>query len=90
LFSLGQAFAGGISANYAVHVLTGAQPASIQVVVDDFVAKPAIATNPTTPTKATIVDKDNSRRVAESLCRQYAMLIKDDAGISDGDIRGVQ
>jgi uncharacterized small protein (DUF1192 family) len=80
-----EAFAGGISADPPRYFLTPAQAASIQGVVDDFVAKLAIATNESTRTKPTIIAKDDARHVAESLCRQYAILIKDNAGISDDD-----
>jgi hypothetical protein len=81
----GEAFAGGIFADPSRYFLTMGQAASIQGVVDDFVAKLAIASNESTRTRPTIIAKDDARAIAESLCRQYAILIKDNAGISDDD-----
>jgi hypothetical protein len=78
-------FASNISANPGLYMLSPAQAASIQSVVDDFVAKLAIALNENTRTKPSVASKDDSRAVAETLCRQYAMLIKDNTGISDED-----
>src|SRR5688500_16368266 len=78
-----EAFAGGISSNPSLYMLTPANAVSIQGVVDDFVAKLAVSSNEATRTKATIIQKDDSRAVAETLCRQYAILIKENAGISD-------
>jgi hypothetical protein len=80
-----QAFAAGISANPALYMLTAGQAESIQGVVDQFAADFRIAKNEATRTKGTICAKDDSRHVAEQLCRQYAMLIKGNAGITDGD-----
>jgi hypothetical protein len=85
-FSLwAQAFANGISANSALYMLTPAQAASIQSVTDNFVAALLVATTEATRTKATIIAKDNARSVCESLCRQYAILIKNNVGIDDAD-----
>src|SRR6476620_8179225 len=80
-----QHFAEGISANPSLYMLSAANAASIQSVVDQFVAAFMVATAEATRTKGNIILKDNARSVAESLCRQYAMLIKDNAGISDDD-----
>ena len=78
-------FAGIISANPALYMLTAAQAASIQGVVDTFVAKLAISSNENTRTKNTIADKDDARSVAETMIRQYAVDIKNNEGITDGD-----
>lgn len=78
-------FATNISANPATYMLTAAQAASIQGVVDDFVAKLAIASNEATRTKTTVADKDDARSIAENMCRQYAIDIKNNEGITDGD-----
>jgi hypothetical protein len=78
-------FAAGITANPALYLLTSANAASIQAVVDDFVAALTVSSNEATRTKATIIAKDDARSVAEALIRQYAMLIKDNAGITDAD-----
>ena len=78
-------FASNISASPANYMLTPAQAASIQGVVDDFVAKLAIAQNELTRTKQTIADKDDARSVAETMIRQYAIDIKNNEGIPDGE-----
>jgi hypothetical protein len=80
-----QAFASGISTNPPLYMMTQAQAASIQAAVNDFIAKLAIARNENTRTKPTVIDKDNSRAACESLCRSYAILIKENEGIDDGD-----
>ena len=53
--------------------------------MQDFVAKMAISEEPSTRTSQSIADRKNARSIAESLIRQYAMLIKDNTGITDGD-----
>lgn len=78
-------FASRLSANPALYMLTPAQAASIQQVVDDFVAAYEIAVDPATRTKQTVIDKDDARSIAETLCRQYAIDIKNNEGITDGD-----
>jgi hypothetical protein len=85
-FSLwAQAFANGISSNFSAYMLTSAQAASIQQVVDEFVAALLVSKAESTRTKPTIVAKDNAREICETLCRQYAVLIKENSGISDED-----
>ena len=78
-------FASGVSTAPSLYMLTSGQAASIQSVTDDFVEKLAISSNQSTRTRHTIADKDDARSICESLIRQYAMLIKDNGGISDGD-----
>lgn len=78
-------FAAGITANPALYMMTAAQAASIQQTVDDFNAAYLANVDPATRTKATVIAKDNARSVAQSLCRQYAILIKENAGIDDAD-----
>lgn len=78
-------FAGNITAAPSTYMLTAAQAASIQGVVDVFVAKLAIAQNELTRTKQTIADKDDARSIAENLIREYAIDIKNNEGITDGD-----
>src|ERR1051325_8689115 len=80
-----QAFANGISDDPARFMLSPAQAASIQTVVDAFVAALLVASTESTRTKPAIISKDNARSVCESLCRQYAMLIKQNDGIADED-----
>lgn len=69
-------FAQNISLDPAKFMLTSAQAASIQAVVDEFVAKLAIAENEATRTKQTIADKNDARGIAKNLIRQYAIDIK--------------
>jgi hypothetical protein len=78
-------FAANITANPGAYMLTPGQAASIQGVVDTFVAKLAIATNELTRTKTTIAAKDDARSIAEHMIRQYAIDIKFNEGIPDGD-----
>src|SRR4051812_22897681 len=80
-----QAFGNGISANPALFMLTSAQAASIQGVVASYVAALLVANTESTRTKPAIIGKDNCRAVCETLCRQYASLIKENTGISDDD-----
>ena len=85
-FSLwAQAFANGISSNFSAYMLTSAQAASIQSVVDEFVEALLVANTESTRTKPTIIAKDDAREICETLCRQYAILIKDNTGIADED-----
>ena len=80
-----EGFSGGISSDPARFMLAPGQAASIQGVADDYYAALAIATNEATRTRPNIIEKDNKRSIAETLCRQYAMIIKDNGGISDSD-----
>lgn len=77
--------ANGITADPALYMMTAAQAASLQGAVDDFVAAYQVAIEPATRTKATIIAKEDARSIAENLCRQYAMLIRQNAGIDDAD-----
>jgi hypothetical protein len=78
-------FAARIAANPALYQLTAADATNIDGVVDDFVAAYAIAVEPITRTPVTIAAKDAARNVAEQLCRQFAIQIKFNAGITDED-----
>ena len=80
-----ETFSTNISLNPAVFMLTPAQAASIAATVTDFVNKLAIASNDATRTRQTIADKDDARSVCENMCRQYAIDIKNNEGITDGD-----
>jgi hypothetical protein len=78
-------FASHLTGNPPAYLLSPAQALSVQSAVDDFVAKYQIAIDPATRTKANIIAKDDARSIAETLCRQYAMIIKETPGISDED-----
>src|SRR5262245_40152620 len=67
-----QAFAENLNLTPAAYMMSPAECANVQSVVDDFVAALGVATNENTRTKPTIIAKDNARSIAETLCRQYA------------------
>jgi len=79
------AFSAGISANPPLYLLTAADATAIANAVNAFAAARAITIIPATRNEVTIADKDDARTSAEQICRQYALLIKFNAGISDGD-----
>lgn len=78
-------FAANITSSPSTYMLTAGQAASIQGVVDVFVAKLAIAGNEMTRTKATIAEKDDARSIAEHMIRQYAIDIKYNEGVPDSE-----
>ena len=80
-----QVFAGGITANPALYMLTALDAAAITAAVDAFAAALAEVQDPATNTVVTVAAKDDARTSAEQICRQYASLIKPNAGISDPD-----
>lgn len=80
-----QAFASGLSGDPAKYMLTAAEALVIQGTVNDFVAALLVATNEETRTKGTIIAKDDARSICETLCRQYAIDIKNNTGITDQD-----
>jgi hypothetical protein len=57
--------------------------ATILAAVDAFDVALNIATAPATRNSGTVADKNNARAAAAAICRQYAKLIKYNAGISD-------
>jgi hypothetical protein len=78
-----EAFATGIQSNFAAYELSAIDAAMISDAVAEFSDALSIATTVPTRTKDTINIKDTKRNAAESLCRQYALQIKVDNGISD-------
>lgn len=80
-----QAFSGGITATPAVYGLSTSDAATIAASVDAFAGALAVATAPATRTKVTVAAKDTARNAAEQICRQFAMLIKFNDGVSDAD-----
>jgi hypothetical protein len=80
-----QTFAAGISASPATYMASVAEAAGIQSAVDAFAAAYADAIDPAQRTPVVIALKDDMRNAAVQLCRQYAILIKYNAGISDPD-----
>jgi hypothetical protein len=80
-----QVFAAAILANPGLYGLTAADAAAIVNAVNAFVAAYALAADPATRTPVIVAAKDDCRNSAEQICRQYAMGIKVNAGISDPD-----
>jgi hypothetical protein len=78
-----QVFAEGIAADVSAYFLTTADATSITNAVNAFAAALGDAVDPATRTTVTIAVKSEMRLSAEELCRQYAILIKYNAGISD-------
>jgi hypothetical protein len=78
-----QAFASGLSASPSTYQISSAEAAAIQNAVDAFAAAFADATEPSTRTPVTVAVKDEARNAAEQLCRQFAIMIKNNAGISN-------
>ena len=78
-----QNFRTGIASDPASFDLVAADAVAIGVVVDAFAAAYTVVMDPGTRTKVTIITKDETRASAEQLCRQYAIQIKYNAGISN-------
>jgi hypothetical protein len=80
-----QTFASGISAAPAIYMLSSADAAAINSAVAGFDTTLQIASNPATRTPVSVNAKDDARTAATQICRQFAILIKYNAGISDPD-----
>lgn len=73
-------FAPQLTARPALYIMTAAKALAVQNAVDGFEAAYQIAIDPETRTKQTIIGKADARSIAESLCGQFAILIKENAG----------
>jgi len=80
-----ETFSSGITASPATYNLVAADATAIAAAVASFSSAQSVAVNPATRTKVTVNERDVARASAEELCRQYAMLIKENAGISDAN-----
>lgn len=80
-----QTFAAGLSSNPGAYMISVAEAAAIQLAVDAFASSYADAIDPAQRTPVVVSIKDESRNAAVQLCRQYATLIKYNAGISNPD-----
>jgi hypothetical protein len=78
-------FAGGLVADPARYMTSVAEAAAIQLAVNAYDAAHADSIDPAQRTPVVVAIKDSARNAAEQLCRQYAGLIKLNAGISDAD-----
>jgi hypothetical protein len=80
-----QNFSSGITANPALYQLMAADATTISSAVTAFATALAVSSNPATRTPVTVATKDDAKTSAEQVCRQYAQMIKLNAGISDPD-----
>lgn len=78
-------FAAGLTNQGAVYMVSAADALAVTNAVSAFADALAITQDPATKTKVTVADKDLARLSAEQICRQFAMMIKENAGISDPD-----
>lgn len=84
-----QTFASGIAANVALYQLTAPDSTAISAAVNLFDTTLATANNPATRTPVSVGAKDDARTAAEQICRQFAGVIKHNAGISDPDKQAI-
>lgn len=80
-----QTFASGIESDPAIYQCTAGDAAGITSAVDLFAAAYADAIDPDQRTSVNVAAKDEARNNAAQLCRQFATLIKFNAGISNPD-----
>lgn len=80
-----QVFSDGITANPGLYQLSAADASAIAAAVTAFDNAYSAVIDPATKTKVTVAEKDDSKTSALQICRQYALLIKNNAGISDPD-----
>lgn len=80
-----QTFANGIQQDPGLYMQSTADANAIRQAVDAFAAAYADAMDPAQRSPTRVADKDDARNEAVQLCRQVAVLIKYNAGISDSD-----
>jgi len=78
-------FASGIAVDPGKYSLTPQDAAAISAAVEVFASAYRVAIDPATRTCVAVLGKNNARRSAERICRQYAGLIKRDWRVSDED-----
>lgn len=78
-----QSMSNGITLSPSTYQLSSSDASAIALAVQEFADARAIAINPATRTAGSVLTKDQKRVSAEQICRQYAILIKYNAGISD-------
>ena len=76
-------FGSGIESDMSAYQLGSADVATINTAVNAYAAALAISSDPSTRNAGTVAAKTAARRSATGICRQYAILIKNNAGISD-------
>lgn len=72
-----------ISESPGTYGLMAADAANIAGVVDAFAAALTLAINPATRTQAAVADKNGKRAAMKQVIRQYALMIKQNQGVSD-------
>ncbi len=80
-----QNLAARFTANPGLYFVTPADALTVTNAVQLFATALTIATEPGTRTRPTINAKDTARNAAEQVCRQFAILCKYNAGITDED-----
>lgn len=76
-------FAALITAGPATYGLVAGDATTIQNAADDYDAKLTLALDPGTRSPASIADKDASRMSLLGVARPYAIMIRNNAGVSD-------
>jgi hypothetical protein len=76
-------FVAKLQAAEATYMVTGPDVTAISGAVDSFVAALTIVQQPDGRNKGTTANKNDALAAAVAICRQYARLIKYNAGISD-------
>ena len=78
-----RAFAGGIASDSSAYQLGSADVTTINNAVNAYAQAISVSSNPSTRNIGTVAVKTAARRSATGICRQYAILIKNNAGITD-------
>jgi hypothetical protein len=78
-------FASVLNENPEKFMMTPSQTQAVVDSVEEFVEALFIAKGEHTRNKGTIAVKDDKRSIAETMCREWASLIKENLGISDED-----
>lgn len=76
-------FAALITASPATYGLVAGDATTIQNAADDFDAKLTDALDPSTRSPATVADKDASRMSLLGIVRPYAIMVRNNAGVTD-------
>ena len=80
-----QTFAAGMTASPATYLVTASDALAITDAVNAFADAYSVTVDPATKTPVTVNIKDTAQASATQICRQYASLIKVNAGISDAN-----
>lgn len=78
-----ETFVSVLTASPSTYFVGSADVASISAAVQQFAAAMTVIAAPGTKTKTTVSLKNDLKDAAQAICRQYARMIKYNAGISD-------